>query len=203
MTAAAEPPIRLIAGLGNPGPNYAKTRHNAGFLVLDELARRHGLRFRRGKHAQEAKAPAPLGVTLIKPDTFMNLSGTALQAYASMLRLRPEEMVLVHDDLDLPFGRLRLKTAGGAGGQGGVKDTIAKVGAGFHRLKLGIDRPPPGRQVEAWVLSRFADDEGALLAQVVGAAADALELVLSEGMTAAMNRYNGLDLRPAVAPQKP
>jgi peptidyl-tRNA hydrolase, PTH1 family len=133
-------------------------------------------------------------VLLVKPQTFMNLSGTALQAYGTRLGLKADEVLVVHDDLDLPLGRLRFKTGGGAGGQRGVADIVAKLGAGFHRLKIGIDRPPPAWQAERWVLSKFREDETALLNQVVEAAADALELALVEGLGVAMNRYNGVNL---------
>ena len=184
--------VRLIVGLGNPGPQYQRTRHNAGFFVLDELARRHALFFRKGKLADEAKWD---NVTLLKPTTFMNVSGAAVQGALTRLRLSPTELLIVHDDLDLPFGRLRLKSGGSAGGQRGVTDTIRRIGPEFTRLKVGISRPPENWKVENWVLSRFGEAEQPLLNTVVGAAADAVELLLEEGQEAAMGRYNGLDLR--------
>ncbi len=185
--------MKLIVGLGNPGVRYAHTRHNLGFMVLDELARRNALTFRKGKLADETK----LGqVTLVKPTTFMNLSGQAVQAYQTKLGCKPEEMLLVHDDIDLPLGRLRFKHSGGAGGQRGVQDTIARIGANFLRLKLGIGRPPELWTVENWVLSKFSDDEKALLDKVISAGAEALELVLQESLDKAMNQTNALDLRP-------
>lgn len=184
--------MRLVVGLGNPGPRYAGTRHNAGFLVLDELARRHAATFRSGRDGQEAR----LGrVRLLKPGTFMNLSGTAVQAAATRGGVRPEEIVVVHDDLDLPLGRLRVRVGGGAGGQKGVRDIIDRLGPGFARIKVGIGRPPPRWSVENWVLSRFADDEAELLARTVDAATDGLEALLRDGPEAAAARINGLDLR--------
>jgi len=186
--------MKLIVGLGNPGPRYRNTRHNAGFLVLDLLAQRHGLTFRKGKQAEEARWE---GRWLLKPLTFMNLSGSAVQAYATKLRLAPTDILVIHDDLDLPLGRLRFKTGGGAGGQKGVADIAARIGPGFHRLKLGIGRPPEGWKVENWVLSRFRDDEADLVEKVIGHAADAVEMALENGLEAAMNRYNGLDLQSA------
>lgn len=196
--------MKLIVGLGNPGPRYSRTRHNAGFLVVDELARRHALTFRKGKAAEEARLERPAGpVTLMKPLTFMNRSGAAVQAYMTRGGIKPEAVLVIHDDLDLPLGRLRLKTGGGAGGQRGVADTAQRVGPDFHRLKVGISRPPEGWSAEGWVLSRFQEEEGALLSKVVDAAADAVEGVLSEGLEQAMNRVNGLDLRLRDAPPTP
>jgi peptidyl-tRNA hydrolase, PTH1 family len=183
--------MKLIVGLGNPGSRFANTRHNAGFLVLDELAKRNTLSFRASKLAEETK----LGqLTLIKPTTFMNLSGQAVQAYQTKLGLKLEEILLVHDDLDMPLGRLRFKTNGGAGGQRGVQDTIQRIGANFLRLKIGISRPPERWTVENWVLSKFAEAEKALLDQVISASADAVESLLKDGLEPTMNRVNGLDL---------
>lgn len=188
--------MRLVVGLGNPGPRYAGTRHNAGFLVLDELARRHAVTFRSGRDGEEARLG---GVRLLKPGTFMNLSGTAVQAAATRGGVRPEEMVVVHDDLDLPLGRLRVRVGGGAGGQKGVRDIIDRLGPDFARLKVGIGRPPPRWTVEHWVLSRFAPDEAELLARTIDAAADGLETLLRDGPDAAATRINGLDLRASAA----
>jgi PTH1 family peptidyl-tRNA hydrolase len=183
--------VKLIAGLGNPGERYRRTRHNAGYLVLDELARRHGLRFRKGRDAETCRFGA---VSLVKPTTFMNVSGRAVQAAMAGARARPQQVLVVHDDLDLPLGRLRFKRGGGAGGQRGVQDTMARIGPEFWRLKVGISRPPEGWQVENWVLSRFREDEAGLLERVVAAAADAVELLLRTDAETAMNSTNGLDL---------
>ncbi len=185
--------IKLIAGLGNPGPRYAGTRHNAGFLIVDELCRRWNLTPRKSRTAEEARRGS---LTLIKPQTFMNLSGQVVQGYQTKLGLEPQEMLVVHDDLDMPLGKLRFKAGGGAGGQKGVKDTIERLGPDFLRLKVGISRPPEGWEVENWVLSRFREDERALVDRAVLAAADGLELLLTEGLEAAMSRFNGLDLAP-------
>jgi peptidyl-tRNA hydrolase, PTH1 family len=185
--------VKLIVGLGNPGVRYAQTRHNAGFMVLDELARRQSLTFRKARLADETKLEQ---LTLIKPTTFMNLSGQAVQAYQTKLGCKLEEILLVHDDLDLPLGRLRFKHSGGAGGQRGVQDTLTRIGANFLRLKIGISRPPELWTVENWVLSKFADNEKALLDKVISAGADALDVLLKEGLDKAMNQTNALDLRP-------
>jgi peptidyl-tRNA hydrolase, PTH1 family len=183
--------IQLIVGLGNPGPAYSQTRHNAGFLVVDRLAARQGVSFKKSRLALEAKPD----LTLIKPLTFMNLSGQAVQAYQTKLGLKPAEILVIHDDLDLPLGKLRLKAGGGgAGGQRGVRDIIARIGTDFVRLKVGIGRPPAGWRVENWVLSRFQEVELPLLERVIESAADACELVQQEGIDVAMNRFNRLNL---------
>ena len=183
--------MKLIVGLGNPGARYAGTRHNAGFLVVDELARRWGAPFRSGRQADAASAG---GVVLLKPRTFMNLSGAAVQAEMARGRISPGELLVVHDDLDLPLGRLRLRRGGGAGGQRGVQDVIARIGPDFDRLKVGVSRPPEGWTAEHWVLSRFREDELGLVADVVRHAADAIERVREEGWARAVTWANGLDL---------
>ena len=186
-------PNKLIVGFGNPGPRYRGTRHNAGFLIVDALAACYGLSFRSGKNADEAKGE---GVTLLKPTTFMNLSGVAVQGALTRTRLAPADLLVIHDDLDLPLGRLRIRTGGSAGGQRGVADTVRRIGPDFTRLKVGISRPPEGWKVDAWVLSRFQEGEKPLLEKVVEHATDAVGVLLREGTEAAMARFNGLDLRP-------
>lgn len=217
--------MRILVGLGNPGPRYSGTRHNAGFLVLDEVAARSGVSFQRGRDADTARVrpvvdtPAPASarastaaadsvpasgsdgprvaaedLLLVKPRSFMNLSGRVVQAVLTRTRAKPKDLLVIHDDLDLPLGRLRFKTGGGAGGQRGVQDVIHAVGPAFLRLKVGIGRPPSGWATEAWVLSRFRSDEHALVDAVVRAAADAVETFLREGLEAAMNQANGLRL---------
>jgi len=183
--------LRLIVGLGNPGTRYAGTRHNAGFLVLDELARRWGASFRQGRQTDRAIAH---DVVLLKPRTFMNLSGAAVQAAMTRARVPPQELLVVHDDIDLPLGRLRLRRGGGAGGQRGVADIIARIGPDFDRLKVGVSRPPEAWSAEHWVLSRFGSDETELVASVVAHAAEAIERVRSEGWERATAWANGLDL---------
>lgn len=183
----------LIAGLGNPGPRYTGTRHNAGFLVVDELASRWGGRFRRVGTSDVLRAGHE-GALLIKPQTFMNLSGGAVQAALAKERAPLDELLVVHDDVDLPLGRLRFKQGGGAGGQKGVRDVIDRLGPDFLRLKIGVGRPPDGRGTDAWVLGRFAPEERGLLGAVVAAAADAVELLLARDLETAMNSANGVDL---------
>lgn len=209
MTAAANPVgsdqgrsaptqvYKLVVGLGNPGPRYSGTRHNAGFLVLDELARRHAGSFKQAQGAASAKLSpgtlAPTSVTLLKPLTFMNLSGRAVQGAMTRSGVRPAELIVVHDDIDLPLGRLRVKHGGGSGGQRGVADISRAIGSEYVRVKVGVGRPPSGWSTENWVLSRFAQEEAALLAEVVSSAADAVELLTRHGLERAMNEINGRD----------
>lgn len=138
-------------------------------------------------------------ILLVKPLGYMNLSGAAVQAVMVRHRVLPRDLLVVHDDVDLPLGRLRFKEGGGAGGQRGVKDVIDRVGPDFLRLKVGVSRPPEGWGTDAWVLSRFAAHEHDLVARVVAAAADAVEQLRAEGLEAAMNRTNGLDLSAGAA----
>ena len=195
-------PLWLVVGLGNPGPSYAGNRHNVGFMVLDLLGERAGARFKAHKGRADVVEGrlASQRAVLAKPKTYMNLSGAAVQGAMTRGRVRPEALLVVHDDLDLPLGRLRFKRGGGAGGQRGVQDVIARIGPGFDRLKVGIARPPEGWATEHWVLSRFREDERPLLERVVAAAADALEKRRDEGWDAACGFANGLDLSAADAP---
>jgi peptidyl-tRNA hydrolase, PTH1 family len=183
--------LKLIVGLGNPGTRYAGTRHNAGFLVVDELARRWGASFRAQRQADVAQAA---GTLLLKPGTFMNLSGAAVQAAMARERVAPADLLLIHDDMDLPLGRLRLRLGGGAGGQRGVQDVIARIGPDFPRLKVGVSRPPDGWEAEGWVLSRFREDERVLLDRVVAHAADAVDRLRADGWERAVAWANTLDL---------
>jgi PTH1 family peptidyl-tRNA hydrolase len=183
--------MQLIVGLGNPGPRYRETRHNAGFLVVDEVAHRLGGRWSARREADWCSVD---GLTLLKPLTFMNLSGTAVQAALTRLRIPPTEMLVVHDDIDLPLGRLRYRRGGGAGGQRGVGDIIDRLGADFARLKIGVSRPPPAWTTEHWVLSRFQADEHPLLARVIDHAANSLVRLRTEGWDQTVNWANSLNL---------
>ncbi|WP_424951152.1 aminoacyl-tRNA hydrolase [Deinococcus sp.] len=193
--------MKLIVGLGNPGPLYARTRHNVGWLVLDELVRRHGASWRNDTHAELSELR--LGgekVLLVRPQTMMNLSGRAVQPLMAYYRLQPDDLLVVQDDLDSPFGLLRLRHGGRHGGQNGVRDIISRLGTeAFARLKIGISRPPAGRNPADWVLSRWAENEGATLQQLVALGASAAELWASMGLAEAQGRYNSTDLRPPAA----
>lgn len=180
---------QLIVGLGNPGERYANTRHNVGFMVLDALAGDLELSFKKTRFGLVAKGN---GFWLLKPLTFMNLSGQAVGPMLRWHRLRPPGLFVVGDDLDLPLGRLRLRRGGSSGGHNGLKSIIEVIGTDqFSRLRLGIDRPSPGTPVIDWVLTPFRKTEQELLEQVIGRATKAVHTVLAEGVGVAMNRFNG------------
>lgn len=150
--------IKLIVGLGNPGKEYEATRHNVGFWLLDELAWQWKAQFKDDKKyfAQTVKVNTEYGeVWLMKPNTFMNLSGKAVSALAQFYKIQPEEILVVHDELDIPCGKIRLKKGGGNGGHNGLKDIQAKLGTpDFYRLRLGINHPGDKNLVHAWVLNK-------------------------------------------------
>lgn len=197
--------MRLIVGLGNPGEKYAQTRHNVGWLVVDELARRNAGHWRKDGEAElcevrlgQAAGQAGEKVLLVKPLTYMNASGRAVAPLLAYYRLTPEDMLVVQDDLDSPFGLLKLRYGGRHGGQNGLRDIIRLLGTqDFARLKIGISRPPAGRDPGDWVLSRWADSEKATLAELVSLGASAAEVWTLQGLEEAQGRYNGTDLRPA------
>ena len=184
----------LIVGLGNPGEKYARTRHNIGFDGLDALAKRHGLDF-RGKRANSLIAEGSIGgqhVALAKPQTFMNLSGQAVTALRSWYKLdTAKELLVVYDDMDLPFGKLRLRERGSAGTHNGMRSIVGQLGGSeFPRLRVGIDQAPGKMDAAAYVLSRFSKVEEAELPFLLDTLSDAVELVVGEGLPAAMNKYN-------------
>lgn len=184
----------LIVGLGNPGPKYEWTRHNCGFMVVDELARRAG-REVRAPECQALTARVTIGheeVLLIKPQTFMNLSGTAVAALKKKYEIVDTSSILViSDDLALPFGRIRIRPKGSAGGQNGLKSIIEKLGAqDFPRVRLGIAPDHPVTNASDFVLGEFPKKDRDALAEMVARAADAVEAVLTTGIVSAMSKYN-------------
>ena len=183
----------LVVGLGNPGPAYENTRHNAGYLVVHELARRHGFpRAKRGYDGRFAVGTiAGRSVALLQPTTFMNVSGRSVAAALRGLDLPLDRMLVVHDHIDLPFGRLRLASGGGSGGHNGLKSVTGLIGADYHRLRVGVDRPASYDPdvVADYVTSRFAETK-AEVEELVGRAADAVELWLELGMDEAASRVN-------------
>lgn len=182
--------ISVVCGLGNPGARYRSTRHNLGFLTLDALSRRHGLSWRRaGGPSEEARWRAGGRTILLqKPLTFMNDSGAALARVAG---LRPAELLVVSDDLNLPLGRLRFRMGGGSGGHNGLASIIDRLGTeAFPRLRLGIGAPPPGVDWADFVLEEFPPEDRAAAAALVETAVAALELAVRRGLGEAMNRYN-------------
>ena len=182
----------LIVGLGNPGVRYALNRHNVGFMLLDRLAEKHQLALtRRRFNALRAEGTvAAQRVLLAKPQTFMNLSGNAVGKLASFHRIPTSDIIIIHDDLDLPFGRIRLRARGSAGGHHGMESILAALGRNdFARLRIGIGRPAAREDIDH-VLGNFSDEEQRALEEIFPRALDALELWLREGIEKAMNQFN-------------
>ncbi len=183
----------LIVGLGNPGPKYETTRHNIGFLAVDHLADRLDLPLTQQKfHGRYATGFAGSEkVTLLEPDTYMNVSGKSVQAAAAFFQIDPEHIIVVHDELDLDPGSLKVKVGGGHGGHNGLRDIVSKLGSNdFVRIRLGIGRPARG-SVTDWVLGTFSSDEWSMLPDQLEDACDALEMIVSDGAVAAQNEFNG------------
>ena len=181
----------LAVGLGNPGPQYTNNRHNIGFMVLDELAKRGCETFRDKFNGKLTKARfGPVDAWLLKPMTFMNRSGTSVGSAGSFYNIAPERTVVVHDELDIPFGHLRVKVGGGHGGHNGLRSIFAHFGRDFIRVRCGVGRPPHG-DVTGHVLGNFDADQAALLDGFISQAADAVDTIFSEGAVEAMNRFNG------------
>ncbi|MGI5839250.1 MAG: aminoacyl-tRNA hydrolase [bacterium] len=191
--------MKIITGLGNPGLAYVNTRHNAGFAVVDLLANTYGIKVDEWKYesflgrGRIAREP----VVLLKPQTYMNLSGRAVRQVLQGLGAGPDELLVIHDDLDLPFGRLRLRLRGGPGGHNGIKSIISALETEeFARLRFGIGRPPAGGDPADYVLEEFTAAERELFDLATDKAGAAVCAVLAEGVTAAMNRFNRAD-KPA------
>lgn len=187
--------MKIIAGLGNPGREYERHRHNIGFMVVDELLRRA-----RGELNQE-KFDARVGaanlggekVLFVEPQTYMNLSGRSVGGAARFYKVPVEDLLVIHDELDLPFARMQLKLGGGAGGHNGLKSIIEHLGDRFARLRFGVGKPegPNAKErVAGYVLSNFSGEEQKQLDELIAFAADAAEAWVREGMAKAMNRFN-------------
>lgn len=188
----------MIVGLGNPGPEYARNRHNVGFQVVELFAERHGLTFDKAqKRARVALGQINLAngwsgrVLLVKPLTFMNASGEAVGPLARFYKVASADILVIFDDLDLPIGRLRLRPDGGSSGQKGVKSIIQSLGSeAFPRLRVGIGRPPGQMDPAEYVLQNFSAAQEEEMAFVRSKAADAIETWLAQGIIAAMNQFN-------------
>ena len=184
--------MRLIVGLGNPGPAYAATRHNVGFWVVEAMAAEAGIRFRR--HGEALRAEGRLdgqAVTLVKPQSYINRSGPVVASLVGDLGLDLSEVIVVHDDLDLDPGRLRIKARGGHGGHNGILSIIDALESDrFARVKIGIGRPPDGVDPADYVLDPISARERTVLGEAVRQAARAVECWVGEGLMAAMNRFN-------------
>lgn len=188
--------MKLIVGLGNPGSSYRGTRHNVGFEVVDELARRHALEFESAPtEALMARLRRPEGAVLLaKPLTFMNRSGGAVADLQRYYRMAVADLLVVLEEANLPLGRLRARARGSAGGHNGLESVIEALGTEeFARLRVGVGRGDPRRDLTDHVLSRFDPDERHAIAEAIGRAADAAELFVSEGIDRVMNTYNRQD----------
>jgi len=188
----------LVVGLGNPGTEYDGTRHNVGFEVIDLLARRHGGSLRKGKEralVDEVRIGSSR-VALAEPQTFMNLSGESVAPLVRRFGIEDlDRLVIVHDELDLPLGRMKVKQGGGLAGHNGLRSIKAHLHTdGFARVRIGVGKPPSKEHGVDHVLKKVGKAERKVLAEIVVLAADAVELVLSDGIDAAMMRYNGTDL---------
>jgi PTH1 family peptidyl-tRNA hydrolase len=185
---------QLVVGLGNPGPGYAKTRHNLGFVVADLLAARIGTNFKVHKRSGAEVTTGRLGgrsVVLAKPRTYMNESGRQIGPLAKFFSVPPAEIVVIHDELDIDFGRIRLKFGGGAGGHNGLKSVASALGTtDFQRVRIGIGRPPGRKDPAAFVLENFNTAECADVPTICEQAADATDLLIELGLQAAQNRVH-------------
>jgi peptidyl-tRNA hydrolase, PTH1 family len=191
------PAIKLIVGLGNPGHEYAATRHNAGFWLVEELARRHGGKFRLEPRFGAELARVQIAGEdrwLVKPQDFMNNSGRVTAAVASFYKVDVAALLVAHDELDLPPGALRLKVGGGAGGHNGLKDLIAHFGDAFWRLRMGVGHPGNRELVTPYLLGRTSSAERELIERAVPEAADSVTTLLTQGAERAMQQ---LHTRPA------
>lgn len=200
-------PLRLIVGLGNPGPRYEQTRHNAGFWFVDLLAEREGGRFAMETKFQGELARIVLAgdeLRLLKPQTFMNLSGQSAGAVARFFKLAPEQVLVAHDELDLAPGTARLKRGGGHGGHNGLRDLIRHIGADFWRLRIGIGHPGHRDQVTDYVLTRAPAAEDTLIRETLADAADAVTRMLAQGAERAMHQLHsrGVQARPYRKPEE-
>lgn len=181
--------MRVVVGLGNPGLRYATTRHNLGFMIVDRLASRWRISLdRTSPHLRIGTGTiANRTTTLIQPQSYMNMSGQALK---TLPELCIEDLIVVHDDLDLPVGRLRLRRGGGAGGHRGIASLVNIFGAAFDRVKVGIGRPAQGVEAADYVLQQMTDDELQEFEEPIERASDAVECVVTEGLERAMNLFN-------------
>jgi PTH1 family peptidyl-tRNA hydrolase len=189
--------MKLIVGLGNPGDRYAETRHNVGFQVVAQLASRSGISLKKKGYQGLYGTGRLLGqeVTLLLPQTFMNLSGASVGSACRSLGLAPGDLIVVHDDIDLDFGVMKIKTGGGHGGQNGIRHIREVLGSGdFVRVKVGVGRPVGHPDVSSHVLSRFNASERKSLQMVLSSVADSVEMILDKGVPNAMNAFNNKKL---------
>ena len=183
----------LVAGLGNPGRRYRRNRHNIGFMVIDRLAETAGIRLGRVQSNAIVGDGYLAGKSLIlaKPQTYMNLSGNAVGSLARYYRIPMGKLLVIFDEIDLPFGTLRFREQGGSGGHNGMKSIIDRIGRDFPRLRLGVDRPPGYMEPADYVLQNFSEGELPIVTEMIDLAVAAIQLYLQDGIEIAMTRYNG------------
>lgn len=184
--------MKIIVGLGNPGLRYRNTRHNVGFMALTVLAKRHGLKIKKkGFHGEYCIGRiAGQEIALLKPMTYMNLSGEAVAAICSSRLEDERDLLVVNDDIDLPFGTIRVREKGSSGGHNGLRSIIDMMGSGFARLKIGVRGENAPADAASFVLSRFNREEKSKISGIIEQAADCIETWIKEGTRPAMNRYN-------------
>jgi len=185
--------VKMVVGLGNPGQEYSATRHNVGFMVIDELARRWNVSSWRSKfNAEVAEQRSDSGpILLVKPQTYMNLSGEAVGALVRWHKVPVEDIIVIYDDMDIEVGRLRLRAKGSSGGHRGIESLLAHLGQEkFARARVGVGRPPAGWTVNNYVLSRFTAEEAPLIKTAIERTAEAVECFIAHGITKAMNSYS-------------
>jgi PTH1 family peptidyl-tRNA hydrolase len=185
--------MKAVVGLGNPGSEYTGTRHNVGFEVVDELVRRWNAKLKKWKSIADVAIVTDRDVVLVEPKTFMNLSGQAVNAVMAFYKIQPADVLVVVDEVQLPLGKLRLRPSGSAGGHNGLKSVIEHVGRDFPRLRIGVDRGHPDWDLSDRVLSKFPANERDIVDRAIGRAADAVETFVSDGIHAAMNRFNAAE----------
>jgi PTH1 family peptidyl-tRNA hydrolase len=186
-------PLRIIVGLGNPGPEHLVTRHNAGFWFVDLLARRHGVEFRDYRKYSGETARISISsqdLILLKPTTYMNRSGLSVRQLSEFFKVAADDILVAHDELDLPVGSVRLKHGGGHGGHNGLRDTIAHIGESFWRIRLGVGHPGNKTEVIDYVLSRAPRAEEDLIFEAVNTAADCMPLLIEQGAERAMTKLH-------------
>ena len=185
--------MKVIVGLGNPGKKYENTRHNIGFAAIDYIAEKEGININTGKHKALVGSGYIDGVKvlLVKPQTFMNLSGESLRPIMDFYKLEPEDFLVIFDDIDLDVGRIRIRRKGSAGGHNGIKSIISHLGSmGFPRIKIGVGAKPPGYDLADYVLGHFSKADQEILQERFEDVYDAVKLIVGDDITEAMNRHN-------------
>lgn len=193
-TASREPISHIVVGLGNPGAQYLHTRHNAGFLAIDCICKKYGATVNKSAHKGLVGEAVIAGkrVILVKPQTFMNLSGECVRAVLDFYKISPDNLIIIYDDISLPVGRLRVRRDGSAGGHNGIKSILEHLGTKtFPRIKIGVgEKPHPDYDMADWVLSSFKGDDAKAIDEATEKAADAVKTIVLKGVDKAMNLYN-------------